>query len=56
MKIVAARKILEANDRLLCFGRLEAMRSLIPARRRRRARVRELPEEPLEPEVDPPSP
>ncbi|MGB0112302.1 MAG: RimK family alpha-L-glutamate ligase, partial [Ilumatobacteraceae bacterium] len=32
-------RILEANDRLLCFGNLEAMRDLIPARRRRRARV-----------------
>jgi ribosomal protein S6--L-glutamate ligase len=40
-------RVLEANDRLLCFGRLEAMRSLIPARRRRRAKVRELPAEPL---------
>lgn len=40
-------RVLEANDRLLCFGRLEAMRSLIPARRKRRAKVRELPTEPL---------
>ncbi len=45
-----ARK-LEANDRLLCFGNLEEMRDMIPARRRRRARVRKLPEHPLpEPE------
>ncbi|HVM15693.1 MAG TPA: RimK family alpha-L-glutamate ligase [Egibacteraceae bacterium] len=29
---------LDAGDRLLCFGRLEAMRDLVPARRRRRAR------------------
>ncbi len=29
---------LEAGDRMLCFGRLEAMRDLVPARRRRRAR------------------
>ncbi len=35
--------ILEAEDRLLCFGKLEEMRSMIPARRRRRARVRKLP-------------
>jgi ribosomal protein S6--L-glutamate ligase len=28
---------LEAGDRLLCFGRLEEMRDLVPARRRRRA-------------------
>jgi ribosomal protein S6--L-glutamate ligase len=34
---------------LLCFGRLEEMRSLVPARRRRRARikVKPLPDEPL---------
>jgi len=38
---------LEANDRLLCFGNLESMREMIPARRRRRARVRKLPEHPL---------
>jgi ribosomal protein S6--L-glutamate ligase len=38
---------LEANDRLLCFGNLESMRDMIPARRRRRARVRKLPEHPL---------
>ncbi len=29
---------LEAEDRLLCFGQLEAMRDLVPERRRRRAR------------------
>jgi ribosomal protein S6--L-glutamate ligase len=40
-------RVLEANDRLLCFGKLESMRSMIPARRKRRARVRKLPEDPL---------
>ncbi len=35
-------RVLEANDRLLCFGRLEEMRDMIPARRRR-SRVRRLP-------------
>ena len=40
-------RILEANDRLLCFGNLEQMRDMIPARRRRRARLRKLPEHPL---------
>ncbi len=35
-------RVLEANDRLLCFGRLEEMRSLIPARRNRRAKVKKL--------------
>lgn len=39
--------VLEAEDRLLCFGKLEEMRSMIPVRRQRRARVRKLPEEPL---------
>ena len=36
---------LEAGDRLLCFGKLEAMRGMIPekTRRRRAATVRELP-------------
>lgn len=36
---------LEPGDRLLCFGKLEAMRELIPerARRQRRPRVRKLP-------------
>ena len=41
------RVVLEAGDRLLCFGKLEEMRSMIPERRRRRARVRKLPAEPL---------
>lgn len=40
-------RMLEANDRLLCFGNLEEMRGMIPARRRRRARVRKLPDHPL---------
>ncbi len=40
-------RVLEGNDRLLCFGNLEAMRALIPARRRRRPRVKDLPSEPL---------
>jgi ribosomal protein S6--L-glutamate ligase len=40
-------RTLEANDRLLCFGRLEAMRDMIPARRKRRARLRKLPADPL---------
>ncbi len=31
-----ASRILEANDRLLCFGKLDAMRSLVPKRTRRR--------------------
>jgi ribosomal protein S6--L-glutamate ligase len=37
-------RVLEAGDKLLCFGRLEAMRDMIPARtrRKRRPRVRDL--------------
>jgi ribosomal protein S6--L-glutamate ligase len=38
---------LQAEDRLLCFGKLEEMRSMIPERRRRRAKVRRLPKEPI---------
>uniref|UniRef100_UPI0038B2EDC5 cation:proton antiporter regulatory subunit n=1 Tax=Aeromicrobium terrae TaxID=2498846 RepID=UPI0038B2EDC5 len=33
---------LEAGDRLLCFGKLEEMRSMIPTRRQRRTRVKRL--------------
>jgi len=36
------QRVLEVNDRLLCFGRLEEMRDMIPTRRRR-SRVRPLP-------------
>ncbi|GAA1934088.1 RimK family alpha-L-glutamate ligase [Microbacterium aoyamense] len=38
---------LEGEDRLLCFGKLEEMRSMIPQRRRRRSKVRKLPKEPI---------
>lgn len=46
-------RLLEAEDRLFCFGRLDAMRDLVPARRRRRrpAKVRQLPEDPLPQEI-----
>ncbi|MGN7192531.1 MULTISPECIES: 30S ribosomal protein S6--L-glutamate ligase [unclassified Curtobacterium] len=36
---------LQASDRLLCFGKLEEMRSMIPDRRRRRSKVRKLPKD-----------
>lgn len=39
--------VLEAEDRLLCFGKLEEMRSMIPARPKRRARVKKLPKQPI---------
>lgn len=42
-----ATNVLEAGDRMLCFGKLEEMRSMIPARRRRRSKVRRLPDEPI---------
>lgn len=38
---------LEPEDRLLCFGKLEEMRSMIPERRRRRAKVKKLPKQPI---------
>lgn len=49
-------RLLEPDDRLLCFGELEGMRSLVSERRRQRGRptVRPLPEEiigPQQPEV-----
>lgn len=39
--------VLEASDRLLCFGKLDEMRSMVPERRRRRTKVRKLPTEPI---------
>jgi ribosomal protein S6--L-glutamate ligase len=47
-------RVLEPDDRLLCFGHLESMRNLVPARRRRRARpkVQPLPDDPLPEEVE----
>lgn len=44
---------LESNDRLLCFGKLELMRDLIPAktRRKRHPQVQDLPELPVAEEV-----
>jgi ribosomal protein S6--L-glutamate ligase len=48
-------RILEAEDRLLCFGKLEAMRDLVPERRKRRARpeIQPLPDVPI-PHPEPP--
>jgi len=43
--------VLEADDRLLCWGKLEEMRSMIPQRPKRRPRVKRLPKHPL-PSVD----
>ena len=43
----------EADDRLLCFGKLELMRNLVPpqTRQRRRPKVKELPDLPVAEEV-----
>lgn len=43
-------RILEANDKLLCFGKLESMRVMVPAktRRRRQPEVTDLPHDILE--------
>lgn len=38
-------RLLEANDRLLCFGKLEAMCSMIPKRKPRRPRIQQLPDD-----------
>ncbi len=40
-------KVLEDGDRLLCFGALEHMRSMIPRRSTRKPRVRKLPKRPI---------
>jgi ribosomal protein S6--L-glutamate ligase len=40
-------RTLESNDRLLCFGKLDSMRDMIPTRRRRRPKIRQLPEDAL---------
>ncbi len=45
-------RVLEAHDRLLCFGRLEEMRDMIPDRRGRRRRVRPLPDDALTPNAE----
>lgn len=44
-----ATRVLEVGDRLLCFGKLDEMRGLVPERRRRRSqpKVQPLPEDPL---------
>lgn len=46
-------RVLEPEDRLLCFGKLEEMRDLVPERRRRKSspKLKPLPEDPLEPDT-----
>jgi len=43
--------LLEDGDRLLCFGKLDEMRGMLPERRRRRTRVRRLPKQAMPPEA-----
>jgi ribosomal protein S6--L-glutamate ligase len=43
----SGRHVLQDGDRLLSFGRLEEMRSMIPSRRTRRSRVKKLPPMPI---------
>ncbi|UDY24628.1 30S ribosomal protein S6--L-glutamate ligase [Nocardioides sp. Kera G14] len=47
-----ARHILQAEDRLLCWGKLEEMRSMIPERPKRRPRVKKLPKQPIPEPLD----
>jgi ribosomal protein S6--L-glutamate ligase len=44
------KRTLEPNDRLLCFGKLEAMRGMVPekTRRKRRPKLKQ-----LKTEIDP---
>lgn len=48
-----SNRTLESEDRLLCFGKLELMRDLVPAktRKRRRQKIKDLPELPVAEEV-----
>ena len=49
---------LKAHDRLLCFGKLEEMRALLPKRKRRRSRKlrkQDLPGATIQPPPDPES-
>jgi ribosomal protein S6--L-glutamate ligase len=41
------KQLLQDGDRLLCWGKLEEMRGMIPARPKRRARVKRLPKHPI---------
>src|SRR5699024_4922499 len=44
--------VLEDDDRLLCFGKLEEMRSMIPARSTRRQRIKKLPKSAIDEYAD----
>ena len=36
ISVPKSSRVLEANDRVLCYGKLELMRDLVPARRERK--------------------
>ncbi|HRN29738.1 MAG TPA: RimK family alpha-L-glutamate ligase [Terrimesophilobacter sp.] len=44
--------VLEADDRLLSFGRLDEMRTMVPEKRRRRRKVRKLPKDAVVPSAE----
>jgi len=46
-------RVLESGDRILCFGRLEYMRELVPkkTRKKRKSEVKDLPELPVAQQV-----
>ena len=48
-------RVLELDDKLLCFGKLEAMKDLVPESRRRtsRPKVQALPDDPLTVDTEP---
>ena len=48
-------RVLEPEDKLLCFGKLESMKGMIPSKtqRRRSPKVQDLPDTPVtQPETD----
>ncbi len=50
-----AERVLQPGDRLLCFGKLEAMRSLIPEKTRRKRKIKVSPLPPSASPNDPPA-
>jgi ribosomal protein S6--L-glutamate ligase len=48
-----ASRVMEINDRILCFGKLELMREMVPkkTRKRRKSEVQDLPELPVAQQV-----
>ena len=40
VSIPKSSRVLEADDRLLCYGRLDDMRDLVPAKKRRKRSIK----------------